>query len=251
MSSTQPLPGTPTDQCPAIRDCGSGDCASIFLSLSARHSRGDDAQYLRWHTLDHRPEQQRLPGLRTSLRAVSTPACRRARAPGDPGFDAVDHVMAYFFAPDAELDGFRELSAALRAAGRTSFSLDPVQRDLYTVEERRAAPGVTAGADVLPWVPSRGIYLVLEAGQGDVGAAGLADVPGVAGLWSAAQRASAVGSGGSGQRLHVYFLEGDPVDVGLRLRPAVADLWRGADARVLLAAPFFCVVPYEWERYLP
>ena len=35
---------------------------------------GRDAEYLRWHTLDHRPEQHRLAGVRASLRLVSTPA---------------------------------------------------------------------------------------------------------------------------------------------------------------------------------
>jgi hypothetical protein len=56
--------------------------------MARRHPEGRDAEYLRWHTLDHRPEQHRIAGVRASLRLVSTPACRAARAYSDERFDA-------------------------------------------------------------------------------------------------------------------------------------------------------------------
>ena len=86
--------------------------------MATRHPNGTDAEYLQWHTLDHRPEQHRLSAVRASLRLVSTPACRAARAVKHGRFDPVDHVMTYFFSDTAGLDGFLTLSAALGGAGR-------------------------------------------------------------------------------------------------------------------------------------
>ena len=97
---------------------GRGDIGTLFVSMARRHPEGTDAEYLRWHTLDHRPEQHRLSAVRASLRLVSTPECRAARAAGDERFDAIDHVMTYFFTDEAGCNGFNELSAALGDAGR-------------------------------------------------------------------------------------------------------------------------------------
>ncbi len=98
-------------------DTGRGDVTAVFVSMATRHPDGSDADYLQWHTLDHRPEQHRLSAVRASLRLVSTPACRSARAAGIAPFDAIDHVMTYFFSDVAGLDGFLTLSKALGEAG--------------------------------------------------------------------------------------------------------------------------------------
>ena len=87
------LPGTPSDQLPAVLASGASDVAYIFVSMSARDPNGRDADYLEWHSLDHRPEQYRVAGIRHSLRLVSTPDCRAARACSSGPYDAVDHVM--------------------------------------------------------------------------------------------------------------------------------------------------------------
>jgi len=111
------FPGTPSDDVPAVLETGRGHVTTVFVSLSAREPDGRDVEYLRWHGLDHRPEQHRLAGLRGSLRLVSTPACRAVRAAGDDRYDAVDHVMTYWFAGRESLGPFMALGAALRAAG--------------------------------------------------------------------------------------------------------------------------------------
>src|SRR6266567_1477988 len=100
------LPGTPSDQVPEICEHGTGDVTTAFVSMATRHPDGADAEYLRWHTLDHRPEQHRLSDVRASLRLISTPACRGARAASVGRFDPVDHVMTYLFSQLAGLDGF-------------------------------------------------------------------------------------------------------------------------------------------------
>jgi hypothetical protein len=45
---------------------GGGDITTLFVSMATRHPDGTDAEYLRWHTLDHRPEQHRLSDVRAS-----------------------------------------------------------------------------------------------------------------------------------------------------------------------------------------
>ena len=56
--------------------------------------------------------------IRGSLRLVSTPDCRAARAACDERYQALDHVMTYFFADVAALIEFNDLGVALRGAGR-------------------------------------------------------------------------------------------------------------------------------------
>ena len=184
---------------------GRGEITTLFVSMARRHPEGRDAEYLRWHTLDHRPEQHRLAAVRASLRLVSTPACRAARASSDERFDAIDHVMTYFFTDQSGLTGFNELSTALGGADRKLPLLPPVQRGVYAVQNKVAAPRIKIGADVLPWWPVRGVYLLLEPDS--TPPADLADVEGVGGVWSVASQAGrrAPGECAAGSVAHVLL----------------------------------------------
>jgi len=245
------LSGTPSDEVDGILATGRSGVTTIFVSMSARHPRGADAEYLEWHTLDHRPEQYRLAALRSSIRLVSTPACRAARAASHARLDATDHVMTYFFADIACLAGFNDLAVALRGAGRIPELLPAVERGVYDVREASAAPRIKLGADVLPWWPVSGVYLLVE--QGGAPATGLLGVPGVAGTWSAVAVEADPGLANAevGQRISYCFLDDDPVATAKRLRPALERRWRETGVTPVLAAPFHTVVPREWHRHLP
>lgn len=243
------LAGTPSDQVPDILASGSPDIRTLFVSMAERHPDGADAQYLEWHTLDHRPEQQRLDSIETSLRVVSTPACRLARAACDPGFEAIDHVMTYFFTDIRGLGAFNSLSTALRNAGRSPFILKPVQRGVYAVKEKVTAPRAKVGSDVLPWMPTRGIYLLVE--RGSAPSQELTALPGVAGVWSAISETTPFSSAANDWQITYCFLDDDPLDTAQRLRPVLEKRWQANHTQPLLAAPFFSIVPYEWDRYLP
>jgi hypothetical protein len=244
------LPGTPSDEVDGVLATGRGDITTLFVSMATRHPDGADADYLRWHTLDHRPEQHRLSAVRASLRLVSTPACRAARAPGQDRYDAIDHVMTYFFSDPGGLDGFLDLAKALMGADRKLPLLPPVERGVYDVQSKSAAPRVKVGGDVLPWWPIKGVYLLLE--RGDQPADRLLDVDGVAGVWSAASLAvdAKMASAKAGQSITYCFLDDDPVATAARLLPALEKRWRDG-VEPLIAAPFHTVVPYEWDRYVP
>jgi hypothetical protein len=245
------LPGTPSDEVAGVLATGHGEITTLFVSMATRHPDGADAEYLRWHTLDHRPEQHRLSEVRASLRLVSTPACRSARAASRDPYDAIDHVMTYFFTDPGGMQPFLALSRALGDAGRKLPLLPPVERGIYKVQDKAAAPRVKIGADVLPWWPILGVYLLLEAS----GAAPtqLTEVDGIAGVWSATSQSvdARLASAPAGQRISYCFLDEDPVVVAERLRPALEKRWRDDGVDPLLAAPFHAVVPYEWDRYVP
>ena len=245
------LPGRPSDEVADVLATGRGDISTIFVSMASRHPEGTDAEYLRWHTLDHRPEQHRLSAVRASLRLVSTPACRDARPSNDEHFDAIDHVMTYFFTDKSGLKGFNELSTALGDADRKLPLLPPVQRGVYTVQSKTAAPRVKVGADVLPWWPIRGAYVLLETGASPP--THLIDVEGVAGVWSATSQSvdATLASARAGQTISYCFLDDDPVLTAKRLLPVLQKRWTEGDVEPLFAAPFHTVVPHEWDRYVP
>jgi hypothetical protein len=222
-----------------------------FISLSAREPDGRDAEYLAWHSLDHRPEQHRLAGLRNSLRLVSTPACRAARAASDDPYDAVDHVMTYLFSDPGALRPFNDLGAALAAGGRMPLRLPTVKFMTADLAGMVAAPAAVAGADVIPWRPALGIYLIIERGQtrGDA----LAGVPGVAGVWwyHGNLAPAPYATDARGMQVTYCYLDDDPVATAERLGEAVRLRWASGDVVGLLAAPFHTLVPFDWTRYLP
>lgn len=239
------LPGTPSDDVPGVLATGRGDISTLFVSMARRHPEGIDAEYLRWHTLDHRPEQHRLSAVRASLRLVSTPECRSARLVGEERFDAIDHVMTYFFTDPGGMAGFLELSHALGDAGRKLALLPPVERGVYDVRDKRSAPRAKVGADVLPWWPVRGAFLLIE--RESISPDDLLEVDGVVGVWSATALdvGPELASAEPGQHLTYCFLDDDPVTVAGRLRSALTP------RQPLFAAPFHPVVPHQWDRHVP
>jgi hypothetical protein len=244
------LSGTPSDELPEVLGTGATDVRMIFVSMSAREAAGRDAEYLQWHSLDHRPEQHRLAGLRHSLRVVSTPACRAARAFSDPRYVAVDHVMTYFLAEGFAFDQFRTLSQLLVGA-RRPFRLPSVDSGYFRLAGKVASPRAIAGADVIPWRPTRGVYLIVE--QGTQSPDGLAAVDGIAGLWwhHGGTQPMPDFPDRTGVQLTYCFLDGDPVETAKRLQRPLEERWAAGETTPLMAAPFYTLVPFEWDRYLP
>jgi hypothetical protein len=245
------LPGSPSDEVGDVLAAGRGDITTLFVSMARRHPDGADAEYLRWHTLDHRPEQHRLSAVRASLRLVSTPDCRSARAASPQPYDDIDHVMTYFFTSPAGMEPFLALSKALGDAGRKLALLPPVERGVYDVSGKSAAPRVKVGADVLPWWPTRGAYLLLE--RGDAAPDPLLEVDGVVGVWTATSLpvGARLASAPAGQTVSYCFLDDDPVLTAKRMHSVLQKRWTGGGVVPLFAAPFHAVVPHEWGRHVP
>jgi len=257
------LTGTPSDDVPEILATGRTDVTTIFVSMSARNPEGRDAEYIEWHGLDHEAEQHRLPALRASRRLVSTPACRAARAASGGQYDEIDHLMTYFFADVAGLEAFETLSLALTNAGRNAYRLgQPFHASIpkmpllelagYHLDGTAAAPRIKVGADVLPWWPARGVYVLLE--RGEALPTQLIAVDGVAGAWWGTGipiNAPHPNSDNPGLRITYLFLDGEPAETAERLRPVLQRRWDSLPVTPLLAAPFHTVVRHDWGHYLP
>jgi hypothetical protein len=246
------LVGTASDDAPGVLATGRADIGSVFISMSARHPEGRDAEYIEWHSLDHRPEQHRLTGLRAANRLVSTPACRAARAVSQPPYDAVDHVMTYLFVDSSALDGFAALGAALGRAGRIPELLPPVERGVYAPQGIVAAPRIKIGADVLPWWPATGVYLLVEEGAADP--SDLVEVEGVGGAWwmaSARSGPAHLNTDSASLQITYCYLDGDPAETGERLRPYLERRWAGSGVTPLMGAPFHTIADHDWGKYLP
>lgn len=243
--------GTPSDDLPAVIATGETSIRYAFLSLSARHAEGRDEEYIEWHSLDHRPEQYRLPELRNALRLVSTPECRALRAASVPEYDAIDHVMTYLFIGDDDIAAFSELGRALGEGGRMPIRLPSVGFVTARLAGKVAAPRVVAGSDVIPWRPHHGTYLIIEEGHADPAA--LVDLPGVAGVWwyHGVQPPAQFGTVSAGRQATFCYLDEDPVAMAPRLNQAMQQRWASGAIKGLFAAPLYNIVPFEWGRYLP
>jgi hypothetical protein len=245
------LTGTPSDDIAAVSAIGGADVSLFTVNLSARHPEGRDADFLRWHTYDHRPEHYRIPGLRGSLRLVSTPQCRAARARSDSHYDGVDHVMTYLFSDATSVHTGVALSQVLRDEGRMPYSLPAIERGDFQVDGMRAAPRIKIGAAVLPWWPARGVYMLLEEGRAP--ADELVDIPGVGGVWWASTQAQTGSSSEAAERFQVTycFLDDDPVSTAPRFPAALHRRWADGGVVPRLAAPFHTVSGLDCDRYVP
>jgi hypothetical protein len=236
-----------------------------FFSVSDRGESDDDADdraYLAWHQLDHMPEQYQLAGMVHGQRWVSNDACRATRVAARGVFEHVHHVVLYLMGDPVEqtLDDFFDLGSRLAQLGR--FRRDLPRRFLGALRllEARASPRVLVSAEVVPFRPNRGIYLIVEQPaersrldnylrwRHGEHLERLVTTPGVAGAWvfatAARYRRGRCTEGD--YRITVCYLDGDPGETAAALGPLMEERWRDAPVTPLLAAPFASLVPWIW-----
>jgi hypothetical protein len=241
-----------------------------FFSLSHASPSGDDRTYLEWHQLDHMPEQYQLPGMVLGQRWAATPACRAARIGGTGGWADVDHVVCYLMGDpvDQTIDDFFTLGRHLAELGRFAGALPAQYVGALRLLETHAAPRVLVSAEVVPFRPNRGVYLIveelLEGTEPEVRDAylqrqsveilpGLVSVPGVAGAWAFATtpaiRRPPFTDGAF--RMTLCYLDDEPAAVGERLGAHIKRAWKDAPARIVLGAPYESMMSWEWNRFGP
>ncbi len=237
-----------------------------YFSLSAHAESGDDRPYLAWHQLDHMPEQYQLPGLVLGQRWAATDGCRAARIAADDRWAGAEHVVCYLMGEPLEdtVDGFLDLGRRLAGMGRFPLHLPSCYRGGLVLLEAYAAPRVLVGADVVPFRPHRGVYLVVERAGDERWDAHhrraaarslpvLLETDGVAGAWvfgtSPGMRRDNFSPGDL--RMTVCYLDGEPVEVAGRVQEVLRPAWADAPAPPLLAGPYESLVRWDWERFGP
>jgi hypothetical protein len=177
-------------------------------------------------------------------------------------FEDVHHVVLYLMGDPVEqtLDDFFDLGSRLAHLGR--FREDLPRRFLGALRllEARAAPRVLVSAEVVPFRPNRGIYLIAEQPadrsrldpylrwRHDEHLGRLVTAPGVAGAWvfatAARYRRGRYTEGD--YRITGCFLDGDPSETANGLGRLMEEAWHDAPVTPLLAAPFASLVPWIW-----
>ena len=241
-----------------------------FFSLTGGALSGDDAAYLRWHLLDHQPEQYSIPGLRLGTRWRADDELVALRLAASDALAPVRHAVGYYMTDPVEptLVAFSQLG---RRAAETGRYPEPATSHLlgaFHLQEGYASPRVLVSADAVPFRPHRGVVLLVESiGDGDVAAwarwhhtqhvPALLATDGVAGVY-AFRSSTLLGVGPDqgarfgmpmwdpGNRyVTVVYVDDDVAATTARLGDLLRERWASGVLVPELAGPFRSMVTYE------
>ena len=236
--------------------------AGIF-SMTPPTPEDDDGSYLRWHLLDHMPEQFQLPGIVNATRWTADAKCVAGRIAGEGPLSDIGNVMNYFVGDPVQptLDDFMELGLRLAELGRFPEVRPSLQLRMLGLLRWAASPQALISAEVVPWRAHRGVLLIVEEPTGDLPAdwlqwihsehhPELLSVPGTAGawlygstnFWNLHPRAD-----GPAQYVTVVYLDDDPVAVTKALTTVIEKRWASGAVRPLFAGPLRSMI--QWNAW--
>lgn len=235
-----------------------------IFSLTPPAPPDDDGSYLRWHLLDHMPEQFQLPGVVLAHRWTADAELRAARLAGDGPLAEVANVVEYYVGDPVQptLDDFLPLGGRLRELGRFPERRPSLGVRMLAHRGWYAASSALVSPEVIAHRPHRGVVLLLEEPSGETDLdgwlgwldaehlPGLLDAPGVAG--AALYRSSdewALPAVADGPELvaTVVYLDDDPLATTAAVAPLIEARWSSGAVRPLFAGPLRTMV--EWEAW--
>jgi hypothetical protein len=233
-----------------------------FFSFTAAAPPDDDGSYLRWHLLDHMPEQYQLPGIALGLRWIADGEYPGHRLAARGPFSELGNAVHYLVGDPVEktFDDFVALGRALRENGRF-----PVVRPSLHVAGLRllqwhSAPHAFVSAEVVPFRPHRGILLIVEEPTDDRPDAwlqwlhaehypALLATPGTVGAWTFGSSTGWSRLPREWQTAHQYitvvYLGDDPLATTDVLIPVVEERWRSSAVRPVFAGPLRAMISWE------
>ncbi|OBK25390.1 hypothetical protein A5634_26565 [Mycobacterium asiaticum] len=238
--------------------------AGIFSLTAPAPADMHAGGYLRWHLLDHMPEQYKLPGIVSGLRWIADGDYPAHRIAADGALGDIGNVVHYLVGDPVRetLDDFVELGRALRENGRM-----PVMRPLLQISGLRllqwhSAPQALVCAEVVPFRPHRGVVLILEEPTGErpdrwlqwlhtEHYPALLATPGTAGAWMFGSVLAPAPRGWRAEPHYVtvVYLDGDPLATTAALAPLVEERWRSGAVRPLFAGPLRSMI--SWDAWPP
>ena len=234
--------------------------AGIF-SLTAAAPPDDDGSYLRWHLLDHMPEQYQLPGIVHGLRWIADGDYVDHRLAAHGPLGEVGNAVHYLVSEPVEetFDDFVALGRTLRDNGRFPISRPSLQVAGLRLLQWQSAQHALISAEVVPFRPHRGILLIVEEPKGGRSNdwlqwlhaehyPALLAAPGTAGAWTFGSTTAwqiPRGWRTDHQYVTVVYLDDDPLTVTDALAPLIEERWRSAAVRPVFAGPLRTMISWE------
>jgi hypothetical protein len=236
---------------------------AAFFSFTPPPPPDDDGSYLRWHLLDHMPEQYQLPGIQLGLRYLADADCTAARVAASGDLELVGNLVNYLVGDPVQEthDDFMALGRRLAEMGRFPEHRPSLQLRMPALLAWHAAPRALISAEVVPFRPHRGVLVVVEEPTGAHSGAweqwlntdhhpAVLDIPGVAGVWryrSADYWNLHPATQGKPQDTTVLYLDEDPIVTTEALTPLLEERWRSGAVRPQFAGPLRSMI--EWEAW--
>jgi hypothetical protein len=236
--------------------------AGIF-SFTAPAPADDDGSYLRWHLLDHMPEQYQLPGIVLAQRWIADGDYPDHRIAAAGPLGDIGNVVSYLVADPVEqtFAEFMDLGRRLADKGRVPERRPSLALRMLALLHQQAAPRVLVSDEVVPFRPHRGVMVVVEEPTGARPDRWLQwlrtdhypsvlEVPGTAGAWMfGSTRAWTLPAAARGDAVYatVLYLDDDPLAITKALTPLIERRWASGDVRPLFAGPLRTMV--EWEAW--
>jgi hypothetical protein len=234
--------------------------AGIF-SLTPATPPDEDGSYLRWHLLDHMPEQYQLPGIVHGLRWIADGDYVDHRLAAHGPLGEVGNAVHYLVSDPVEetFDDFVALGRTLRDNGRFPISRPSLQVAGLRLLQWQSAPHALISAEVVPFRPHRGILLIVEEptdGRSNDWLQwlhaehypALLAAPGTAGAWTFGSTTAwqiPRGWRTDHQYVSVVYLDDDPLTVTDELAPLIEERWRSAAVRPVFAGPLRTMISWE------
>jgi hypothetical protein len=235
-----------------------------FFSFTAAAPREDDGSYLRWHLLDHMPEQYQLPGIVFGLRWIADGDYPDHRLAANGPLGEIGNAVHYLVSDPVEqtFDDFVTLGRALRDNGRFPVVRPSLQVAGLRLLQWTASPRALVSAAVVPFRPHRGILLIVEeptAGRSDEWLQwlhaehypALLASPGTAGAWTFGSSAGwshlPDGWRSDHQYITVVYLDEDPPAIVGALAPIIEERWRSKEVRPVFAGPLRSMI--KWDAW--
>lgn len=235
-----------------------------FFSLTPSAPADDDGSYLRWHLLDHMPEQYQLPGIVHGLRYIADGDYADHRLAAQGPLEQLGNVVNYLVGDPVEqtFDDFVTLGRELRERGRFPVTRPSLQVSGLRLLDWQSSPRALISAEVVPFRPHRGVLLIVEEAL----AAGpdqwlqwlhaehypaLLATPGTAGAWTFGSTRAWRAQQGWRTEPHyisVVYLDDDPLATTESLAPIVEERWRSGAVRPGFAGPLRTMI--SWEAWM-
>ena len=242
-----------------------------FFSFLELTDRSRHQEFNEYHQLDHRPENLALPGVVWGERWVRSPDCAALSSGGDAELGRINYVAMYWFRDPVEesVAEWVELGDLAFQWGRRPET-DWARREVgfFRPLKGYVNPRVLVSPDALPFRPVRGMHIsILEVPEPRSSAAeaafrwydrthipDLVACPGVAGAWTFSRNQT--GSGQPGLRVHLLFLDEDPLEVlaGIDQRRkewAAEGRMHDLDGVIeeRLSTPLRTITPWQWDWF--